>query len=123
MGTLAFLFPLAIWFSYSERIVSAGGLYAFVEAAAGTTIARVQAVFWIASYFLYLVYTVPFIAYDLLPVVFPRITAYRLLVDLALTVLVIVVMLSPILITLLVTAAIASVQVVISVLLAWGGSK
>lgn len=118
IGTLVFLFPLVIWFRYSEAIVSSGGLYAFVEAAAGRTVARLQAVFWIASYFLYLVYTVPFITYDLLPVVFPQATAYRLLVDVALTLLVIVVMLSPLIITLLTIAAIASIQVVISLLLA-----
>src|SRR5207245_11265941 len=72
MATLLFVFPLAIWYRYSERIASSGGLYAFVEAATGPTVARVQAGFWIISYFLYLVYTVPYIFYDLLPVIFPE---------------------------------------------------
>jgi amino acid transporter len=118
MGTLLFVFPLVIWYRYSERIASSGGLYAFVEAATGPAVARVQAGFWIVSYFLYLVYTVPFIAYDLLPVVFPQTSHYRLLLDALLTLLVIAVMLSPLIITLSVTAAIAVFQVIVAVLLA-----
>jgi hypothetical protein len=95
MGSLVFLFPLLIWLRYSERIASNGGLYAFVEAAAGAPVARVQAIFWIISYFLYLVYTVPFIVYDLLPVVVPQVSRYQLLLDAGLAVTVAGVMLSP----------------------------
>jgi amino acid transporter len=118
IAALLFGFPLVIWYRYSERIASAGGLYAFVEAATGPTIARVQAVFWITSYALYLVYTVPFIVYDLLPVVFPETVHYRLLLDLLLVLLVIGVMLSPLIVTLAVTAAIAGFQVIVAIVLA-----
>ena len=118
MGTLLFVFPLAIWYRYSEQIASSGGLYAFVEAATGPAIARVQAGFWIFSYFLYLVYTVPFISFDLLPAVFPASTPYRLLLDLSLAVLITAVMLSPLIVTLSVTALIAAFQGVVAVLLA-----
>jgi hypothetical protein len=77
LALLAFLPPLAIWLRYSERIASAGGLYAFVEAAAGRRLASLQATIWTISYFLYLPYTVTYIVYDLLPVVFPGIGPYR----------------------------------------------
>lgn len=112
------MLPLIVWYRYSEQIASSGGLFAFVEAAAGSSIARVQAGFWIVSYFLYLVYTVPFIVYDLLPVAFPQATHYRLLLDVALMLVVIAVMLSPLIVTLSVTAAIAGFQLVVAVLLA-----
>jgi len=118
MATLLFVFPLAIWYRYSERIASSGGLYAFVEAATGPTIARVQAGFWIISYFLYLVYTVPYIVYDLLPVVFPEASRYGLLLDGLLVVLVTAIMLSPLIVTLSVTAAIAGLQIILAVVVA-----
>jgi amino acid transporter len=118
IATLLFVFPLLVWYRYSEQIASSGGLFAFVEAATGPAIARIQAGFWIFSYFLYLVYTVPFIAYDLVPVVFPQATSYRLLIDVVLVVLVMAVMLSPLIVTLSVTAIIAGSQLVIAVLLA-----
>lgn len=118
MAALLFVFPLVIWYRYAEQITSSGGLYAFVEAATGPTIARVQAAFWIFSYFLYLVYTVPFIVYDLLPVIFPGSTHYRLLLDVFLVVLICALMLSPLIVTLSVTALIAAFQVAVAVLLA-----
>src|SRR5947207_4684620 len=61
LAILVFLAPLAVWLGFSERIASAGGLAAFVEAAAGRTAARVQAAVWIVAYFLYLPYTVTYI--------------------------------------------------------------
>ena len=112
------MFPLLVWFRYSEQIASSGGLYAFVEAGAGLTLARVQAAFWIFSYFLYLVYTVPFIVYDLLPAVFPQSTHYQLLLDVSLVLLITALMLSPLIITLSVTALLAGFQLVLAVLLA-----
>jgi hypothetical protein len=117
MGTLAFLLPLTIWYRYSARIASAGGLYAFVEAAVGHRVALVQAAFWIASYFLYLVYTVPYIVYDLLPTVFPQLNPYRLPVDVGIALLVGVVMLSPLIAGLTAIALIAVVQVLIALAL------
>ncbi|MGH3008573.1 MAG: hypothetical protein ACRDLM_04105 [Gaiellaceae bacterium] len=86
LALLVFVAPLAVWFGFSERIASAGGLAAFVEAAAGKTVARVQAAIWIVSYFLYLPYTVTYIVYDLLAPVFPGISAYRGALELVLPV-------------------------------------
>ena len=44
-----FAFPLAIWLRYARHISGPGGLYAFVEAAAGRRVALVQAGLWIVS--------------------------------------------------------------------------
>jgi hypothetical protein len=44
---VVFAFPLAIWLRYSRQIAGSGGLYCFVEAAAGRRVAMVQAVLWI----------------------------------------------------------------------------
>jgi amino acid transporter len=111
IGTLLFLVPLGVWARYAQRIASAGGLFAFVEAAAGLTVARIQAAFWIFSYTLYLVYTGPYIVYDLLPVVFPGITPYQpaLLVIVALVVA--ASLLAPLIVTLWIVTAMAIVQV------------
>jgi hypothetical protein len=76
--------PLVVWLAFSERVASAGGLAAFVEAAAGKTVARAQALVWAVSYFLYLPYTVTFVVYDVLPVIFPGIRPYRASLELAL---------------------------------------
>ena len=116
VGTLAFIFPLLIWLRYSERIASSGGLYAFVESAVGRPIARVQAAFWIISYFLYLVYTVPFIVYDLLPTVFPHVNQVALFLDLGLALLIAGIMLSPLIVVVGVLAAIAIVQVLVALI-------
>ncbi len=86
LAILVFLAPLAVWLGFSERIASAGGLAAFVEAAAGRTLARVQAGIWIVAYFLYLPYTVTYIVYDLLAPVFPGLVAYRSALELLLPV-------------------------------------
>ncbi|MGN6170115.1 MAG: hypothetical protein ACTHQQ_18380 [Solirubrobacteraceae bacterium] len=59
--------PLLIWLRYARYVSSAGGLYAFVEAAAGRRVALAQAATWIVSYVLYLVYTTVQIVYDVLP--------------------------------------------------------
>src|SRR2546421_6199 len=50
IAIIAFSAPVAIWVLYSRRIASTGGLTAFVEAAAGTGVARVQAAIWAVSY-------------------------------------------------------------------------
>lgn len=86
LGALWFVFPLFVWYRYSERIAAAGGLYAFAEAAAGRRAARVQGVVWTIAYFLYLPYTVTFIVYDLLPTVFPGVSPYRPALELLLPV-------------------------------------
>src|SRR5262249_29833231 len=70
-----------VWYRYSERVVSSGGLFAFVEAAAGRPMALLQAGVWIVSYALYLPYTVVYIVYDLLPVAAPGLRPYRPLLE------------------------------------------
>ena len=45
-GAVAFLVPLAIWLRYSREVTGSGGLYGFVEAAAGRRVALVQAAIW-----------------------------------------------------------------------------
>ena len=118
LATLLFLLPLSIWLRYSGRIVSAGGLYAFVEAAAGTLLARIQAALWILSYALYLVYTGPYIVYDLLPATFPGITPYQPALVVLLALLVATILMSTLTVTLLVVAAVALVQVLVTIALA-----
>jgi amino acid transporter len=118
IATLAFVFPVLIWYRYSEQIASAGGLFAFVEAAVGRRIAAVQAAFWIVSYALYLVYTVPFIVYDLLPNVFAGIHQYLLLIDVVLALVIAVLMMAPLVLALSVLALIATLQVAVAVALA-----
>ena len=72
----AFAAPVAIWLSYSRRIVSAGGLTAFVEAGMGRRIAYAQAGVWAVSYALYLPFTVTDVVYEHLPAVFPGLADY-----------------------------------------------
>jgi amino acid transporter len=74
---LLFAIPLVIWLGYSRDIAGSGGLYSFVEAAAGRPVARVQATLWVFSYALYLIYTTAYVVYDVLPVVSPRVSGYR----------------------------------------------
>jgi hypothetical protein len=95
LAVAAFCVPLAIWLAYSEHVVSAGGLAAFVEAAAGRTAARAQAIVWTVSYFLYLPYTVTYVVYDVLPPVFPGIVPYRASLELALPVAIYAFVLAP----------------------------
>ena len=76
-AAVAFGFPLVIWFGYARHISSAGGLYAFTEAAAGRRVALAQAGLWALSYLLYLVYTTAQIVYDTLPAVLPGETRYQ----------------------------------------------
>lgn len=118
LATLGFLFPLTIWLRYGQRIASAGGLFAFVEAAAGLRVARIQGAFWIVSYALYLVYTGPYIVYDLLPVVFPGITPYRPALVVLLALLIAASLLGTLIVTLWVVAAIAVLQLAVTVALA-----
>jgi basic amino acid/polyamine antiporter, APA family len=76
-AAVVFTAPLAIWLRYSRYIHSAGGLYSFVEAAAGRRIALAQAAIWTFSYGLYIVYTTVQIVYDLLPQVIPAERQYQ----------------------------------------------
>jgi hypothetical protein len=68
-----FVPALVVWVGYSRQVVGPGGLYAFVEAAAGRRVAQVQAGLWVLSYLLflvylvYLVYTIAYIAKTCFP--------------------------------------------------------
>ncbi|MBM9506642.1 hypothetical protein [Actinacidiphila acididurans] len=93
-ATVVFGFPLAIWIGYAQHINTAGGLYAFVEAAAGRTAARVQAGLWILSYLLYLLYTTASVVYDTLPAVFPGVRPYQPALEIAIPVALAAVMLA-----------------------------
>ena len=110
LALLVFLAPLAIWLGFSERVASAGGLAAFVEAAAGRRLAVVQASIWIVSYFLYLPYTITYITYDLLPPVFPGIVPYRGWLEVLLPVGIVLLALAPLAISLAVLAVAAIAQ-------------
>ena len=83
---VVFTLPLVLWFRYSRHVAGAGGLYGFVEAAAGRRVALVQAAIWIFSYMLYLVYTTVQIVYDLLPSVLPGVRSYQTFLALAIPV-------------------------------------
>src|SRR5262249_58178850 len=67
LALLVFAAPLTIWLVYSRRVVSPGGLTAFVDAAAGRPTAPVHGWICAFAYFLYLPYTVTFPVCDVLP--------------------------------------------------------
>jgi hypothetical protein len=90
-----FAAPLAVWLAYSRRVVSPGGLSAFVAAAAGRHAALAQGWIWAFAYFLYLPYTVTFVVYDVLAPVFPGIAPYRASLELLLPVALVAVALAP----------------------------
>ena len=73
LAVVAFAIPVAVWYRYSRHVASSGGLFSFVEAAAGRRLALVQAALWVISYSLYLPYTIVYIVYDILPGIFPGI--------------------------------------------------
>ncbi len=77
LGAVAFVFPVIAWYKYAGRVASSGGLYSFVEVAAGTRVAQAHGAVWIISYFLYLPSTMVFVFYDILPTAFPGIGPYR----------------------------------------------
>jgi hypothetical protein len=113
LALLVFLAPLAIWLGFSERVASAGGLAAFVEAAAGPKLARLQALIWIVSYFLYLPYTITFIVYDVLAPVFPGIVPYRGWFEVLLPIGIVVVALMPLSAGLAALTLVAAAQLVV----------
>jgi amino acid transporter len=102
--------PLLIWLRYSGQIADAGGLYAFVEAAAGRRVALVQAGLWIVSYLLYLLYTTATVVYDTLPAVLPGIGPYQPVLEIAIPVVLGAVMLAGRAVTLAVTGVLATGQ-------------
>lgn len=96
LALAVFAAPLTLWLVYSRRIVSPGGLTAFVEAAAGRRTALVHGWIWAFAYFLYLPYTITYVVYDVLPPVFPGIVPYRWLLELVLPVAIVVLVLAPV---------------------------
>jgi amino acid transporter len=96
LALAVFTLPLGIWLAYSGRIVSTGGLSAFVQAAAGRPAALLHGWIWAFSYFLYLPFTVTFVVYDLLPPVFPGVSAYRSALELVVPVALVLLAFSPV---------------------------
>ena len=105
--------PLLVWLRYSRHVAGSGGLYAFVEAAAGHRVALVQAGLWIFSYLLYLLYTTTAIVYDTLPVVLPGIRSYQPLLAVLVPMVLAAVMLAGRAVTLAVTGVLAVGQLVL----------
>ena len=109
-----FAFPLAIWLRYARHVNGTGGLYSFVEAAAGRRVALVQAGLWIVSYLLYLLYTTAQVVYDTLPAVLPGERRYQPVLEIAIPVALAGVMIAGRRITLLVTGLVAAGQLAIA---------
>jgi hypothetical protein len=91
-AVVAFAASLAIWLRYAQHVGGPGGLFSFVEAAAGRQVALAQAAIWIVSYTLYLVYTTVQIVYDLLPQVLAGERRYQTLLALLIPVAIVAVM-------------------------------
>ena len=119
LAVAVFVAPLALWLVYSRRVVSRGGLTAFVEAAAGRPAALVHGWIWALAYFLYLPYTVTFVVYDVLPPVFPGIVPYRWPLELILPVAIVLLVLAPLRWSLVVLLVLGLAQ--LGLLLALGG--
>ncbi|HEY7420388.1 MAG TPA: hypothetical protein VH541_00130 [Gaiellaceae bacterium] len=96
LALAVFAAPLTLWLFYSRRIVSPGGLTAFVDAAAGRPLALAQGWIWAFAYFLYLPYTITYVVYDLLAPVFPGIGPYRWVLELVLPVAIVLLVLAPV---------------------------
>lgn len=91
-GAVAFLVPLAVWLRYARVVSGPGGLFGFVEAAAGRRVALVQAAVWAFGYVLYVIYTTVQIVYDVLPIVVPGEAGYQTVLALAIPVALVAVM-------------------------------
>lgn len=113
LAVLVFAAPLAIWLAFSRRVVSPGGLTAFVAEAAGRRVALVHGWIWAFAYFLYLPYTITFVVYDLLAPVFPGLVAYRGALELLLPVAIVLVALAPLPAVLAGLTALAGAQLVL----------
>jgi hypothetical protein len=117
---VVFALPLVIWFRYARHVAGAGGLYGFVEAAAGRRVALVQAAIWTFSYMLYLVYTTVQIVYDLLPSVLPGVRSYQTFLALAIPVALAAVMIAGRAAALIVLGVMAAGQLAVGGILAGG---
>jgi hypothetical protein len=119
LAVVVFVAPLALWLVYSRRVVSPGGLTAFVAAAAGRPAAVVHGWIWALAYFLYLPYTITFVVYDLLPPIFPGIGPYRATLELVLPVAIVLLVLAPLRFALVSLLVVGVAQLVL--MLALGG--
>jgi amino acid transporter len=113
-AAIVFTVPLAIWMRYSRHVHSSGGLYAFVNEAAGRQVALAQGAIWIFSYLLYVAYTTVQIVYDLLPAVLPGERQYQSLLALLIPIGLAGVMIAGRSVTLLAIGAIAGGQLVLA---------
>jgi amino acid transporter len=113
-ASVVFTAPLVVWLRYSREVSSAGGLYAFVEAAAGRRVALAQAAIWTFSYGLYIVYTTVQIVYGLLPEVVPGVRGYQTLLALLIPVAIVTVMIAGRAATLIVLGLMAAGQLVLA---------
>jgi hypothetical protein len=116
-AAVVFAVPLWIWLSYSRHVNGPGGLFAFVEAAAGRPIAYLQAAIWIFSYAMYLVYTTVQIADQILPDVFAGEHRFQTLLTILIPVSIAVVMIAGRVAALAVIGLIAAGQVVLVIAL------
>ena len=119
LAVAVFAAPLTLWLVYSRRVVSRGGLTAFVEAAAGRRAALVHGWIWALAYFLYLPYTITFVVYDVLAPVFPGLDPYRWVLELVLPVAIVLLVLAPLRLALVSLLAVGLAQLVL--LLVLGG--
>jgi amino acid transporter len=119
LALAVFAAPFTLWLVYSRRVVSPGGLTAFVDAAAGRRVALAQGWIWALAYFLYLPYTITFVVYDVLPPVFPGVVPYRWVLELVLPVAIVVLVLAPVRLALVSLLVVGLAQLVL--LLVLGG--
>ena len=111
---VVFMVPLAIWLRYTRRVHGSGGLFGFVEAAAGRRVALVQAAIWTFSYVLYLVYTTIQIVYDVLPGVVAGEQRYQTLLALGIPLAIAAVMIAGRAAALIVIGLVAAGQIVLA---------
>jgi amino acid transporter len=117
-AAVVFGLPLLVWLRYSRHVATSGGLYGFVREAAGPRVAMVQAVVWLFSYALYLVYTTASIVYDTLPAVSPGVRRYQPLLEIAIPVALAATMLAGRAVTLVVLGILAVGQLALVAVLA-----
>ena len=116
-AVVVFAIPIWIWLRYARHISSSGGLYTFVEAAAGRRVALVQAALWIFSYLLYVIYTTVQIVYDMLPGILPGERQYQTLLALLIPIAIAGVMIAGRTTALIVLAMIAVGQMALAAIL------
>jgi hypothetical protein len=117
LALAVFTAPLVLWLVYSRRVVSPGGLTAFVEAAAGRKAALVHGWIWALAYFLYLPYTITFVVYDVLTPIFPGLHPYRWVLELVLPVAIVLLVLAPVRLALAALVLVGLAQLVLMLVL------